>query len=103
MRRTFALVVLGSLLGALAAPPADARVVRIEVERTTPYAGGQEFGDAGRFERLDGTVYMEVDPDDPLNAVIVNLDRAPRNGRGLVEFSAPFFIIRPVDMARGNR
>ena len=103
MRRTFALVVLGSLLGALTAPPADARVVRIEVERTTPYAGGKEFGDAGRFERLDGTVYMEVDPDDPLNAVIVNLDRAPRNDRGLVEFSAPFFIIRPVDMARGNR
>ena len=102
MRRTFALVVLGILLGALATP-ADARVVRIEVERTTPYAGGKEFGDAGRFERLDGTVYMEVDPDDPLNAVIVNLDRAPRNERGMVEFSAPFFIIKPVDMARGNR
>ena len=102
MRRTFALAVLGVLLGALATP-ADARVVRIEVERTTPYAGGKEFGDAGRFERLDGTVYMEVDPDDPLNAVIVNLDRAPRNERGMVEFSAPFFIIKPVDMARGNR
>ena len=102
MRRTFALVVLGVLLGALATP-ADARVVRIEVERTTPYAGGKEFGDAGRFERLDGTVYMEVDPDDPLNSVIVNLDRAPRNERGMVEFSAPFFIIKPVDMARGNR
>ncbi len=103
MRRTFTLVVLGSLLGALAAPAADARVVRIVVERTTPYAGGQAFGDAGAFERLDGTVYMEVDPDDPLNAVVVNLDRAPRNERGLVEFSAPFFIVKPVDMARGNR
>ena len=103
MRRTFALVVLGVLLGALAATPADARVVRIEVERTTPYAGGKEFGDAGRFERLAGTVHLEVDPDDPLNAVIVNLDRAPRNARGMVEFSAPFFIIKPVDMARGNR
>ena len=102
MRRTFALVVLGALLGALAATPADARVVRIEVERTAPYAGGKEFGEAGRFERLDGSVYLEVDPDDPLNAVIVNLDRAPRNDRGMVEFSAPFFIIKPVDMARGN-
>ena len=102
-RRTIALVVLAGLLGALAAPPADARVVRIEVERTTPYAGGKEFGDAGQFERLDGTVYLEVDPEDPLNAVIVNLDRAPRNERGMVEFSAPFFIIKPVDMARGNR
>ncbi len=103
MRRTFALVVLGSLLAALAAPAADARVVRIVVERTTPYAGGEAFGDVGPFERLDGTVHMEVDPDDPLNAVIVNLDRAPRNDRGMVEFSAPFFIVKPVDMARGNQ
>ena len=78
-------------------------MVRIVVERTTPYAGGQAFGDAGPFERLDGTVHMEVDPGDPLNAVIVNLDRAPRNERGMVEFSAPFFIVKPVDMARGNR
>ena len=100
--RTLTLAILGGLL-ALPALPADARVVRIEVERTAPYAGGKSFGDAGAFERLDGTVYMEVDPDDPLNAVIVNLDRAPRNERGLVEFSAPFFIIKPVDMARGNQ
>ena len=103
IRRALALMALGGLLAALPAPPADARVVRIEVERTTPYAGGKSFGDAGPFERLDGTVYMEVDPADPLNAVIVNLDRAPRNERGLVEFSAPFFIIKPVDMARGNQ
>ena len=100
--RTLTLAILGGLL-ALPALPADARVVRIEVERTAPYAGGKEFGDAGAFERLDGTVYMEVDPDDPLNAVIVNLARAPRNERGLVEFSAPFFIVKPVDMARGNQ
>ena len=102
-KRRISVVILAALLAALAAPAADARVVRIEVERTSPYAGGKEFGDAGPFERVDGTVYMEVDPDDPLNAVIVNLDRAPRNERGLVEFSAPFFIIKPVDMARGNQ
>jgi hypothetical protein len=46
---------------------------------------------------------MEVDPRDPLNAVIVNLDRAPRNARGRVEFSAPFIIIKPVDVTRGNQ
>ena len=81
----------------------EARVVRLVVERTTPYADGRSFGDAGTFERLEGTVYMEVDPDDPRNAVVVNLDRAPRNADGLVEFSAPFVIIKPVDMARGNQ
>ncbi len=45
---------------------------------------------------------MEVDPRDPLNAGIVNLDKAPRNAKGLVEFSSQFYIIKPVDMARGN-
>ncbi len=62
-----------------------------------------EWGTAGAYERLKGTAYMEVDPRDPLNAVIVNLDRAPRNGRGMVEFSSPFLILKPVDMSRGNR
>ena len=102
-RRIGVAALAAGLLWALAAPAAEARVVRIVVERTTPYAGGKAFGDAGAFERLDGTAHMEVDPHDPRNAVIVNLDRAPRNERGLVEFSAPFFIIKPVDPARGNR
>ena len=84
------------------APPVDARVVRFVVERTTPYANGAGFGEAGAFDRLEGMAWMEVDPTDPLNAVIVNLDRAPRNAEGLVEFQAPFVLIKPVDMTRGN-
>ena len=80
----------------------EARVVRLVVERITPYAGGRTFAEAGVFERLEGTVYMEVDSKDPRNAVIVNLDRAPHNADGLVEFDAPFVIIKPIDMTRGN-
>ena len=45
---------------------------------------------------------MEVDPRDPLNAVIVDIDSAPKNARGMVEFSTPFVIAKPVDMARSN-
>ncbi len=89
------LVVLGVSL-------AEARVVLVVVEQRRAFADGLEFGTVGPYERLDGTVYMEVDPDDPLNAVIVNLDRAPRNDRGLVEFSTTFYILKPVEMARGN-
>ena len=60
------------------------------------------FGSAGAYERLDGTAYFEVDPKDPLNAVIVNLDRAPRNARGFVEFSSSFVILKPVASRRGT-
>jgi hypothetical protein len=84
------------------ASTAEARVARFVVEQRRPFAGGTSFGDVGPYERLDGTAYLEVDPRDPLNAVIVNLDRAPKNAKGLVEFRAPFFILKPVDMRRGN-
>jgi len=95
-----AILVGGSLL---AAPGAShARVVRFVVEQTRTFADGTSFGNVGTYQRLDGTAYMEVDPADPLNAVIVNIDKAPRNARGMVEFSAPFFILKPTDMARGN-
>src|ERR1044072_7276478 len=85
-----------------AASSSDARVVRFIVEQTRPLAPGTQFGAVGAYERLDGTAYFEVDPKDPLNAVIVNIDKAPRNARGMVEFSAPFFILKPRDMAKGN-
>jgi hypothetical protein len=84
------------------AQTAEARVTRFVVEERVPFAPGTEWGTAGPYERLKGTAFMEVDPADPLNAVIVNLDRAPRNARGMVEFSAPFFILKPADMRRGN-
>ena len=82
---------------------AQARVTRFVVDERVPFAPGTEWGSAGAYERLKGTAYMEVDPGDPLNAVIVNLDRAPRNARGMVEFSSPFFILKPLDMKRGNQ
>lgn len=96
------LAALGYFLAVVWAHPSEARVVRFVVEQTRSFAGGMSFGSVGPYQRLDGTAYMEVDPHDPLNAAIVDLDKAPRNARGLVEFSAPFFILKPEDIARGN-
>ncbi len=98
------LFVAVGLLSVAAIPrSAEARVARFVVEERVPFAVGVEWGTAGPYERLKGTAYMEVDPRDPLNAVIVNLDKAPRNARGMVAYSSPFLILKPVDMARGNR
>src|SRR4030095_12307615 len=81
----------------------EARVVRFVVEQRRPVLDGKSFGEAGPYERLDGTVSFEVDPKDPLNALIINLDKAPKAPGGKVGFSSPFYILKPVDMARGNR
>ena len=102
MKKAMMLMIVVIIL-AVTPAPTEARVVRFVVEQTRTFAEGQSFGDVGPYVRLDGTVVIEVDPRDPLNAVIVNLDKAPRNARGMVEFTSPFFILKPVDMARGNQ
>jgi len=78
-------------------------LIGLKIERTEPFAEGTEFGPAGAYLRLAGTAYGEVDPSHPLNAVIINLGKAPRNARGLVEYEIDFDIMRPADLGRGNR
>jgi len=95
--------ILGVAAVALFPRTSDARVVRFTVDHRESFAGGVSWGNVGPYERLFGTAFLEVDPRDPLNAGIVDLDRAPRNVRGMVEFSTPCFIVKPVNMARGNR
>jgi hypothetical protein len=77
-------------------------ITRLVVQKKEPFAGGHEFSITGAYEKLVGKIYGEVDPNNRLNRIIVNLDKAPRNRRGRVEYSSDLFILKPVDMARGN-
>jgi hypothetical protein len=81
---------------------ANGRVTRFVVEKTEPFKAGKLFGAAGAYQRLEGRVILEVDPRNPLDGVITNLNIAPRNAKGMVEFSAPFTILRPVDQSKWN-
>jgi len=92
-----------ALLAALGVVPAEARVVAVRIDRTEPFADGAAFGASGAYERVVGVARGEVDPRDRANAGIVNLDRAPRNARGLVEYETDFYLLRPADPAKGNR
>ena len=87
----------------VAAYPAAARVTSIDITATeSPTFGGASFGAVGQYEKLTGRVRGEVDPADPHNAIITDLGHAPRNARGMVEYSANIIIIRPIDAAKGN-
>jgi Alpha/beta hydrolase domain len=77
-------------------------ITRFVVRRREIFAGGYEFPITGAYEKLVGKVHGEVDPKNRLNRIIVNLDKAPRNRRGRVEYWSDFCILKPVDMARGN-
>ncbi|NOX56062.1 MAG: hypothetical protein GXP27_16795 [Planctomycetes bacterium] len=80
-----------------------AEVVRIEIRKREPFAGGYAFPRTGPYEKIVGRLYYEVDPENPANARITDLEYAPRNGRGRVEFWSDFFLLKPVDARRGNR
>jgi len=60
------------------------------------------FGSVGQYEKLRGTAYGELDPSDPRNAVITDIQLAPVNARGLVEYSMDIFILKPIDLSSGN-
>ena len=77
-------------------------LTRLIIQRREPFANGHEFPVTGAYEKLVGKIYGEVDPKNRLNKIVVNLDKAPRNKRGRVEYSSNFFILKPLDMARGN-
>jgi hypothetical protein len=82
---------------------AAAAITSIRIDRVEPFAAGATFGSVGAYERVAGVARGELDPADPHNAGIVNLDKAPRNARGRVEYETDFYLLRPVDAARGNR
>jgi hypothetical protein len=86
--RTAALLLCGLSL--------DARVTRIVVERraATPIKLG--------FETLSGRFYGELDPKDPHNSIVNDLQLAPRNARGMVEYSATFALTKPADMSKSS-
>ena len=74
----------------------------VEVSGRDTVLNGKPFGLAGSYERIAGTIRYAVDPDNPANRIITDIALAPRNSDGEVEFSAPFFMLKPADMGRAN-
>jgi hypothetical protein len=97
------LIIAGlSLAAACFSSPAGARVERIEILSRQAFAAGTEFGRAGVYEKLRGRAFFALDPDAAANGAVADLKLAPRNDRGLVEFSAEFLVLRPADVTRRN-
>jgi hypothetical protein len=82
--------------------PAYAEVVRIEVKSRADVLAGKPFGGAGPYEKLSGTLYFAVDPRNTANQIITDIDKAPKNAAGKVEFSSDFYLLKPKDPAKGN-
>lgn len=93
---------LALVLGLLLCAPAHAELVALDIRHREPFAGGQAFGNVGPYDQITAIARFAIDPNDPHNRVIVDLDLAPRNKDGKVEFAADVLILTPHDPARGN-
>jgi hypothetical protein len=95
-------VIVGLAVLTLMPALAAAEVARVEVASRRDVVGGRAFGPAGGYELIVGRVYFVVDPENPRNKVVADLDKAPRNAAGLVELSADLSILKPKDATHGN-
>ena len=95
------------------APQVQAKITSIKVDcaqsQSPTYCPGQlptfegkSFGTVGQYEKIRGTAFGEINPLDPRNAIITDIALAPRNARGNVEYSTDIFILKPLDLAKGN-
>ena len=75
-------------------------VTRLEVTRREPVLDGAPFGAGGAYEKIEGVLHFAVDPAARVHEPIADLGLAPRNGRGLVESSADFYLLRPLAGSR---
>lgn len=88
---------------ALGLPSAEARITSLQVVRLeSPTFGGATFGDVGAYEKITARAFGEVDPQLPANSLITDIQFAPRNARGMVEYSMDVVILKPIDPSKGS-
>jgi hypothetical protein len=84
------------------AVPTEARIARIEITKVEPAFEGKSFGAIGAYEKLTGKAYGAVDPKARGNRIIQDIELAPKNAKGEVEYVTDIEILRPRDVAKGN-
>ncbi len=92
------------------APVAPTGITTISINSATatsepsqnPTFGGTTFGTVGAYRKIVGTATGTVDPNDPHNAMITDIQLAPKDANGLVDYSMDFYILEPVDPTKGN-
>lgn len=77
-------------------------VTDLDIHTRAVVLGGDPFGAAGAYEKIAGTIRFAADPAHPLHRRITDMGLAQRNADGRVEFSADFYLLKPVDTRNGN-
>jgi Alpha/beta hydrolase domain len=77
-------------------------VTGLDVHVRSVVLDGQSFGETGAYEKISGTIRFAADLAHPLHRNITDIGFAPKNAAGRVEFAGDFYVLKPVDMRKGN-
>jgi hypothetical protein len=88
--------------------PAQARVTKITIltDTSPAFCTGTPpvcptFGNAGEYEVITGLAEGELDPTDPLNAIITDIELG-KSSDGKVHYTSTFQLVKPVDMSKAS-
>ena len=102
MRTTIRVACCAGLLALATGGQADARVTRIVIDETAPMAlpAGTPVPSIA-YEQVAGRAFGELDPKDPRNAIITDIELA-KDPDGKVRYVASFVLFKPVDMGKAS-
>ena len=76
--------------------------ITLDIQARRAFADGQAFAGTGAYEILEGRVHIAYDPQDPSLKEVPDIGLAERGADGLVSVVSDLFILKPVDLAKGN-
>src|SRR6266850_2243228 len=86
------------------APPSDARVTKIVIDKTeaplcvTRNSAGACTATDPNYKGVTGRAFGELDPGDSHNSEITDLSLAPKNASHNAEYIASFFVVQPIEI-----
>jgi hypothetical protein len=92
----------GAVAAASTAQAAGTGITSVTILSSGPAFGGCSIGSVGTFSFVRGWAVDTIDPANPLNTPIVDIQNAQKDANGMVEVMFNFDIIYPTDLTKGN-
>ena len=69
--------------------------ITLSIDHRELFSNGMVFGNIGPYEKVLGKIHFFIDSKARINQCVIDLDHAPVNSSGLVEYSTNFYILKP--------
>jgi hypothetical protein len=76
--------------------------ITLDIQSRRAFADDHAFAGAGAYEILEGRARIAYHPQDPSLKAVPDIALAERDAQGMVHVATDLWILKPVDLAKGN-